>query len=274
MSVQRAGDHGGWRVPAEGLGAGNVPSVRLTVLGGCGAWPSAGQACGGYLVEFEDFSLLIDPGYAIVPRLMHRMKPGELDAVFVTHRHPDHCADLNPLLRAREMSSEDARALPVFAPPGALDAVLALDRPGFLDDAISLHEYEPGDLFGIGPFEAVTTLLPHSVPNAGVRLSVDGHSLAYTGDTGPSPTIAELAGDCDLLLADASYVDEDMPDQLRPVLSTAREAGRNAAAAGVGRLLLTHLIPGTDPARAAEEAQHSYLGQIEVAERDLAIALT
>lgn len=247
--------------------------MKITVLGGCGAWPSAGQACSGYLVEFEDFSLLIDPGYAIVPRLVHRMKPGQLDAVFVTHRHPDHCADLNPLLRAREMSSEDAPALPVFAPPGAVDAVLALDRPGWLDDAISLHEYEPGDIFEIGPFHTITTLLPHSVPNAGVRLSVDGHSVAYTGDTGPSPKIAILAKDADLLLADASYVDAEMPRQLRPVLSTAREAGRNAAAAAVGRLLLTHLMPSTEPARAAEEARQSYRGPIDVAERDLAVAL-
>jgi ribonuclease BN (tRNA processing enzyme) len=248
--------------------------MRLTVLGGCGAWPSAGQACSGYLVEFEDFSLLIDPGYAIVPRLVHRMTPGQLDAVLVTHRHPDHCADLNPLLRARVMSSDDTPALPVFAPPGAVDAVLALDRPGFLDDMLSLHEYEPGDAFEIGPFRTVTTLLPHSVPNAGVRLSVGGHSLAYTGDTGPSPEIAKLARDADLFLAEASYVDDEMPKQLRSVLSTARQAGRDATAAAVGQLLLTHLMPSTDPARAAEEARQAYLGRIDVAERDLAVSLT
>src|SRR5215212_7575113 len=37
---------------------------RLTVVGGCGAWPAAGQACSGYLVEHDGFRLLIDPGYA------------------------------------------------------------------------------------------------------------------------------------------------------------------------------------------------------------------
>jgi ribonuclease BN (tRNA processing enzyme) len=42
--------------------------MRLTVLGGCGAWPAAGQACSGYLVEHDGFRLLIDPGYAILPQ--------------------------------------------------------------------------------------------------------------------------------------------------------------------------------------------------------------
>ncbi|MEN3305907.1 MAG: hypothetical protein V7603_2109 [Micromonosporaceae bacterium] len=71
--------------------------------------------------------------------------------------------------------------------PGALDAVLALDRPGLLDSAYVRHEFSPGDRLDIGPFQAHTRSLPHSVPNAGVRLVADGRVLAYTGDTGPSP---------------------------------------------------------------------------------------
>src|SRR3989442_15684638 len=83
--------------------------------------------------------------------------------------------------------------LPVYALPGALDAVLALDRPGMLDDAYVLHEFTAGQRLDIGPFRADTRLLPHSVPNAGVRLAAGGHVLAYTGDTGPSPAICALS---------------------------------------------------------------------------------
>ena len=106
--------------------------MRLTVLGSCGAYPEAGQACSGYLVEHDGFRLLVDLGYAVVPELLRHLTAAGVDAVFISHGHPDHCADLNPLLRARVLGGEALPPLPVYAPPGALDAVLALDRPGML----------------------------------------------------------------------------------------------------------------------------------------------
>src|SRR5229473_1612859 len=158
--------------------------MRLTVLGACGAWPEAGQACSGYLVEQDGFRLLVDLGYATVPRLLKRVTADQVDAVFISHGHPDHCADLSPLLRARALRDDPPAPLPVYALPGAVDAVLALDRPGMLDGA-------------------------------------------------------------DLLLAEATYVDQ-VPEDSRPYLSSARIAGQQAADASARRLMLTHLQPGTD----------------------------
>ena len=213
--------------------------MRLTVLGGCGAWPDAGQACSGYLVENDGFRLLVDPGYATVPRLLQQVTADDVDAVFVSHGHPDHCADLNPLLRARALR-DDLRPppMPVYALPGALDAVLALDRAGMLDSAYTLHEFAAGDHFDIGPFGIQTRLLPHFMPNAGVRLAAGGQVLAYTGDSGPSPVVADLARGADLLLAEASFAGE-VPEDSRRYLSSARvrpagggRSPRPAAAAG------------------------------------------
>src|SRR5262245_30547032 len=186
--------------------------MRLTVLGGCGAFPGPGQACSGFLVEYDGFRLLLDLGYATVPRLLERMTADSIDAVYISHGHPDHCADLNPLLRARALRATPVAALPVYALPGALDAVLALDRPGMLDSAYALHEFDAGQEMTIGPFRAETRLLPHSRPNAGVRLVAGDRVLAYTGDTGPSAEVVTLARDADLLLAEATYVDEVPPD--------------------------------------------------------------
>ena len=247
--------------------------MRLTVLGSCGAWPEAGQACGGYLVEHEGFRLVVDLGYATFPRLLEFAAAAAIDAVVISHGHPDHCADLNPLLRARALPGDPVAALPVHALPGALDAVLALDRPGMLADAIDLQVIRPGEPLGLGPFRVTTRMLPHWLPNAGVRIEADGSVLAYTGDTGSVPEIAELARDAGLLLAEATYLDQ-VPEDSAGHLSSAREAGRWAAAAGVGRLLLTHLWPGSDQAAAAARARESYAGDVRVAGAGMAIEVS
>jgi ribonuclease BN (tRNA processing enzyme) len=246
--------------------------MRLTVLGGCGAWPEAGQACSGFLVEHDGFRLLVDLGYATVPRLLEVLPAEQADAVFISHRHPDHCADLNPLLRARALRDDPAPPLPVYALPGALDAVLALDRPGMLEDAYALDEFSPGASLPIGPFCADTRLLPHWAPNAGLRLTAGQTALMYTGDSGPSPRIAELADGAALLVAEASYIDR-VPGDSRRYLSSARQAGREATRAGAGRLLLTHLMPGTDHGAARAAASAEYGGPVDVAIPGLVVAL-
>jgi ribonuclease BN (tRNA processing enzyme) len=239
--------------------------MRLTVIGGCGAWPASGQACSGYLVEHDGFRLLLDPGYAVTPLI----DPATLDAVFVSHGHPDHCADLNPLLRARVLGA--GGPLTVHALPGAVDPVLALDGE-WVRSAARPHAVEPGATFEIGPFTATTRLLPHHVPNVGIRLSAGGTTLAYTGDTGPSPAIVTLADGADLLLAEATYPDR-VPDDNAPYLSTAEQAGRNAARAHVRHLVLTHLWPGTDAAAATDAARAAYDGPIDVARAGLSTGL-
>jgi ribonuclease BN (tRNA processing enzyme) len=238
--------------------------MRLTVLGGTGGWPAAGTACSGYLVEHDGYLVLIDPGYATFPRLLEHCDATAVDAVLVSHGHPDHCADLNPLLRARAWAERPALPLPVYAPPGALDAVLALDRRRALDDAVDLREFAPGAAFETGPFAVRTWLLPHWEVNAGLRLHAGGTVLAYTGDTGPSPDLAALARDADLFVAEASYP-ERVPGDSVQYLSSARQAGQTAAAAGARRLLLTHLLPGTDPDAAIAAARAGYDGDVSLA---------
>lgn len=238
--------------------------MQLTVLGGCGAWPTAAQACSGYVLEHDGFRLLIDPGYATLPRLLDHTAVDEVHAVLVSHGHPDHCADLNPLLRARALSDNPPPALPVYAPHGALDAVLALDKPSMLAGAYQLHEFEPGDRFDVGPFASATWPLPHFVPNAGIRVSTPHAVFAYTGDTGPSPDIPRLAEGADLLLSEATYVDQ-VPAADAPYLLTARLAGQYADRAGAARLMLTHLWPGTDPRAAEDAAVEAFGGPVSVA---------
>ena len=238
--------------------------MRVIVLGGCGAWPAAGQACAGHLVEHEGFQLVVDLGYATLPRLLEWTTAERVDAALFSHGHPDHYADLRPLLRARALREDPSAALPLFAPPEALQRVLALDRPGMLDNSYRLHDFVPGACFDIGPFRTETWALPHFVPNAGLRLTAGARVVAYTGDTGPSAQIPDLARDADLFIAEATYP-EQVPADAAQFLSSARQAGADAALAGARRLLLTHLWPGSDAEAAVRAAREAYRGPIDVA---------
>jgi ribonuclease BN (tRNA processing enzyme) len=242
--------------------------MRLTVLGGSGAWPAAGGGCSGYLVEHDGFRLLVDPGYATVPRLFGLLPAAEVDAVLVTHGHPDHCADLNPLLRARVLPETGAPPLPVWALPGALDKVLALDGRPLLAGSYELHDLGPAT--AIGPFAVRAVPLTHFVPNLGVRLTAGGTTLAYTGDAAPDDALLDLARDADVLLAEASFA-TTAPEKQRAGLNTAATVGAQAAAAGVRHLVLTHLFPTTDPEAALAAARESFAGPIDVATPGLTV---
>ncbi len=208
-----------------------------------------------------------------MPRLLEHVTADQVDAVFISHGHPDHCADLNPMLRARALRADPLPPLPVYALPGALDAVLALDRPGMLAHAYVLPEFTVGRGIDIGPFRAQTSLLPHWLPNAGIRLTASGRVLAYTGDTGPCPDVVDLARGADLLLAEASYVDQ-VPEDSRQYLTSARQAGQQARDADIRQLVLTHLLPGTDAAAAQAAAAAGYDGEIGFATSGLVLDLS
>ena len=246
--------------------------MQLTIIGGWGGWPAPGGACSGYLVEQRGFNLLIDPGYSVASKLFRRLPADAVDAVLVSHGHPDHCADLNPLLRARRFMANEPPALPLYALPEALDAVLALDRPSMLGAAYALNTFEAGGEFRIGPFSIQTGLLPHPRPNAGFRISAGRAVLAYTGDAAPSNALVELASGADLLLAEASYAGA-LPTDLIGQLSSASDVGREAHDARVGSLVLTHLMPGEDRRAAVRAARSAYAGPVRTAREGLTLRI-
>lgn len=222
----------------------------------------AGQACSGFLLEWDDTRIVLDLGYATLPQLLTHVPDGDVDAVVVTHEHPDHCVDLHGLFRIRYYDHPDAPRLPLYCPPGVLDRLAGLEPDVDLSDVFD-HRPLPGT-YVIGPFRLLAVPLPHFVPTVGVRFSSDGHAVAYATDTGPHNALADLGRDADLYVLDAT----DRPGETeRPErnLLTAAEAGAWGQRAGALQLLLTHLWPGTDPAASTDRAQQAFTGLVEVA---------
>ena len=243
---------------------------RVTVLGGCGAFPEPGRACSGFAVEWDGFRLVLDLGYATLPRLLRLWPDGQVDAVVITHEHPDHCVDLHGLFRMWFYGEPRRRGVPLLCPPGVLDRLAGLEPDAALG-AVFEHRPLPGE-HRAGPFAITGLALPHHVPNAGVRLAADGLVLAYTGDTGPTPALAELGRDADLFIVEAT----DRPGETHTAtrnLMTSGEAGTWARRAGARRLLLTHFWPGNDRAISVAAARAEFDGEILTAEEDLVVTL-
>ncbi|MFB7614691.1 MBL fold metallo-hydrolase [Kitasatospora sp. NPDC056181] len=243
---------------------------RLTVLGTCGAWPEAGRGASGFLLEYDGFRVVLDLGYATLPRLLEHTPAGDVDAVVITHEHPDHCADLSALCRARYFAQPRGPRVPLYCPPGVVGRVQAMEPTEDLHEVFDVHEL-PGN-HRVGPFALDAALLPHHVPHAGVRLAAPGLTLAYSGDAGPDEALARLAADADLFIAGATLQGTG-PGSDDPCLMSAATAGTWAARAGARRLLLTHFWPGSDRARSAAEAGSTFTGEIVTADEGLLVAL-
>lgn len=243
--------------------------MRLTVLGCSGSLPSADGPCSSYLVESQGYRLLLDLGNGALGGLQRHAGLDGIDATLVSHLHPDHCLDLCSWYVARRYHPDGPmRRTPVYGPAGTGDRIA---RAYGVADARDLGErfefrtLTPGAR-ALGPFEVTLARVAHPVETFAMRLQADGAALTYSADTGPSDALVELARDADLMLCEAS-VEQGRPSE--PGLHMdGRQAAEQAARAGVGRLLLTHLPPWTDPARNLDAAGQVFAGPLELARPD------
>lgn len=243
--------------------------MRLTVIGCAGSFPGPDSGCSAYLVEADGFRLLLDFGTGSLGALQRYAGLHVLDAILLTHLHPDHCFDACSYLVARRYDpSSPFPRLPLYGPRGTGERlagahhVLPGVEPTPVDDVYDVHELSPST-FEIGPFRVVTDRVNHPVETYAARVEYDGRTLAYSADTGESPVLVDLARDADLLLCEASYLDgRQNPPNLH---LTGRQAGQHATKAEVGRLLLTHLVDSWgDPGRTLAEATAAYDGPVRL----------
>ncbi len=240
--------------------------MRLTVLGCSGTFPGAGSPCSGYLVEHDGYRLVLDLGNGALGPLQRHVDLAEVDVVYISHVHADHCLDLVPWSYARRYHpAGQAAPVPVYGPVGLRDRIAsAYEVPptdGLLD-VFDFHEVPVG-VHRLGPFTVTTAGMRHPVESHGVRVEAGGRTLVYSSDTATCQALTDLANGADLFLCEASWAAEPTPPD--GIHLTGVEAGAHADAAGVGRLLLTHLLPFHDPQVLLAEARTTYDGPVDVA---------
>jgi ribonuclease BN (tRNA processing enzyme) len=220
--------------------------MRLTIVGCSGSGPGPTSPASCYLVEHDGFRLVIDLGNGSFGPLQTHVDPAAIDAVFLSHLHADHCLDVAPYVVWHRYSGRGTGGrVPLYAPVEAERRLaLAYDTDGDgLTDVFDFVPVGPGS-FALGPFEVSLTRTAHPIECYAIRLEAAGRSLLYTGDTGPSERVADLARGVDVLLSEAAHPPgPGLPPELH---LTGREAGQLATEAGAGRLLLTHIPSWVD----------------------------
>jgi ribonuclease BN (tRNA processing enzyme) len=244
--------------------------VELTVLGSSGTWPPAGGATCGYLVSHEGTHVWLDAGTGTFSNLQRHIQVRDIAAIVITHGHPDHFVDVVPAFYARHYGGLGDPHLPFYSPEGftnAMSLLVSEDGSDVMAEAYAFTTLRDGDRFQVGPFDIRAFEMRHVGVNAlGYRIEAGGTVFAYTGDTGPTDAVVELARGADVLMAEASYQDSS---NLLPFHMSARQAAEHAKTAGVGRLLLTHLLPTLDPEVSLAEARSAFDGPVEIAEQGM-----
>ena len=244
--------------------------MKLTVIGPWGGYPKKNEASSGYLLEHKDFRLLIDCGSGVLSKLQNLIQPEQLDAVLISHYHPDHIADIGVLQHARliqgflgvEMSS-----LPVYGHE--------LDKPEFekltYKNITTGTPYDPDSKIQIGPFEVSFLRTVHPVPCFAMRIEAEGKVMVYTADTSFKEEIIPFSQDADLLVCECNFYAHQNGSGAGHMTST--QAGKLAESACVKQLILTHLPHYGRLSDLILEAGEEYEGDIHLAEQFLTVEI-
>lgn len=243
-----------------------MADLTVTVLGSSGTYAGRGRACSSYLAVSDDARLLLDCGNGSLANLTRVCDVTDLDAVLISHLHPDHFADLYGLYYALRLHPSGPQSVDVHAPAGALERVSRLlYDDGQFGRCLRFQEARAGERLRIGPFDVALHAAAHPIETLASRVTAGGRTLAFTGDSGPTDRLVPAARDADLLISDATWLESEGPHPADLHMSGA-DAGRLAARAGCARLLVTHVFPTTDPGDVAEEAAAHFDGEVLVAE--------
>lgn len=227
--------------------------MRVRVIGASGTFPAHGQPASGYVIERENTRVWCDAGFGTFMSMP--IDPDLIDAVVVSHQHPDHCADLMAAFHAWTYRPEPRDPVPLYAPQSVWDRLV-----GFLEKEPVCFEFTAvgsGDQVEVGDLQVSFVEMDHSVPAVGSRWDGGGRTLFFTGDTGPGGGWQDSASGVDVLLSEASYQEAtknaDYPQHL-----SAAEAGEIARRVGAGSLVLTHIPPYLDPSVSVSEAEKEF----------------
>lgn len=234
-------------------------SLSVIVLGSAAMYSTRERACSGYLVCTATARIWVDAGGGTWRNLQGVCDQNELDAIVLSHRHPDHTIDIFQCFHWRRYGKpESMRKIPLLAPAETIERITSFSTE--LDESFDLQAVRAGESTKVDDVSLSFHEMAHPPETVGVRAEADGAVFGYSSDTGPEGDFEGLAAGAQLLICEATFQESD--DEWEGHM-TAAQAGKAAAAAGVDQLLLTHLPDGRDLQVSLEEARRTS-GDIDV----------
>ena len=231
--------------------------LTLTVLGCCGTYASPGAACSGYLVSDGSSTVWVDAGSGTLANLQRHLPLDGVDALVLSHEHPDHWTDLEGFFNVcRFVTGKEG--IPVYAPAGLKDRTYNDDESPYFD----WREIKDGVSASVGGLTFTFSRTDHGPETLAMRVDGGGRALGYSADTGPAWDLGELGPGLDLALCEATFLREQEGEAQH---LSAHQAGASARDAGAARLVLTHIWPTIDAERSRAEAGDAYGGPVHVA---------
>lgn len=241
--------------------------MKLTVLGTATPYPRPDNPCSGYLLQHGSTSIWMDAGSGTLAELQRHIGLDQLTAIWISHSHADHTADLLTAYYALRFADvRPEHPVPLYCPPGLRERLVGFLGPSSvkgLPRAFDFIEHDGWGETSIGALDLSWGPVDHGMPAYALRVQSPEFTMAYSGDSAYCQSLVELAEDADLLLCEADYA--ILPDDGPAVHCTPEDAARIATEARVPRLVLTHL--GLDPAAALARAAVGYEGVVQIAER-------
>jgi ribonuclease BN (tRNA processing enzyme) len=239
--------------------------LQLDVLGAGPAYTDRlGAAGASYLIRCGSTAVVLDLGQGSFPRLAATLEPSTVDAIIISHLHPDHFIDLVALRHYLRWQFKPERRVRVIAPDGLAGRIDALhDEPGFTAATLDVEPIR--DRFRIGDLDFAAARVTHTADSHAYRVRADGGvGLVYSGDCGRAEDLEALIQPGDALLCEVSFGPGPVaPDAMH---LDGPAVGALAARSGVGRVLLTHLQMGFDQAATVASVEARYDGPVEFME--------
>ncbi|MHA6642277.1 MBL fold metallo-hydrolase [Mesorhizobium sp. A623] len=276
------------------LGSKGGPAIRPG-----GPWPSSS------LLEIGGRKIVVDCGLGVTRGIADAgMSLKALDLVFITHLHSDHVLELGPLIHTA-WTAGLATPVTVYGPPGTadywryfirsleFDIDIRIDDEGRPDirDLVHVEEFSEGVVVDGDGLEVSALRVSHPPVTDcfALRFEHRGRSVVFSSDTAFFPPLAGFAKDADILVHEAMLEEgverlvartgngATLREHLLASHSFADEAGRIATDAGVGRLVLNHLVPGDDSAIGEADwiaaARKTWAGDLTIARDGLVVAI-